>query len=66
MAKPKVSDMTWRRIYHSKFTEVYEADEDDFFYKVTIPGQRAKYFYGETAFQDYQRYVSDYEFGMVK
>lgn len=66
MARPKVGDMTWRRIYHSKFAEVFEADEDDFFFKVVKTGDKPKYFYGETAFQDYQRYVYDYELGMVK
>jgi len=61
MAKPKVGDMTWRRIYHSRVGEVYEADEDDFFFKVVANDSRPKYFYGETAFHDYQRFMSDLE-----
>ena len=59
MSKPKVSDMTWRRIYHSQNIEAFEADEDDMYFKVEIRDARPKYFYGETAHMDYQRYVMD-------
>jgi hypothetical protein len=61
MAKPKVSDQTWRRIYHSKVAEVYESDSENDYYKVVLEGMQPKYFYGELAFQNYQRYVHDFE-----
>lgn len=61
MSKPKVADQVWRRIYHSQVAEVWESDTENDYYKVVLEGQRPKYFYGELAFQNYQRYVHDYE-----
>lgn len=61
MAKPKVADQTWRRIYHSRVAEVYESDSENDYYKVVLEDMRPKYFYGELAFQNYQRYVYDFE-----
>jgi len=66
MTKPKAADQTWRRIYHSRFAEVYESDETQDYYKVNLKDQRPKYLYGELAFQNYQRMVYDYELDMVK
>ena len=66
MNKPKAGDQTWRRIYHSRFAEVYESDENDDYYKVILGNARPKYLYGELAFQNYQRMVYDYELDMVK
>ena len=61
MTKPKASDQTWRRIYHSQVAEVYESDTENDYYKVVLEGMRPKYFYGELGFQNYQRYVHDFE-----
>jgi hypothetical protein len=61
MTKPKVADQTWRRIYHSRVAEVYESDNENDYYKVVLEGMRPKYFYGELGFQNYQRYVYDFE-----
>ena len=61
MAMPKVSDQVWRRIYHSQVADVFESDTTNDYYKVVLEGQRPKYFYGELAFQNYQRYVHDHE-----
>jgi hypothetical protein len=58
---PKVADQTWRRIYHSRVAEVYESDNENDYYKVVLEGMRPKYFYGELGFQNYQRYVYDFE-----
>ena len=66
MSKPKASEQTWRRIYHSRFAEVYESDETNDYYKVILGDARPKYLYGELAFNKYQRMVYDYELGMVK
>ena len=59
MAKPKVSDQTWQRIYHNPIVEVFMSKEDDMFFKVTTKNKRPKYFYGETAHSDFQRYAYD-------
>lgn len=66
MTKPKAADQTWRRIYHSRFAEVFESDETQDYYKVTLGDARPKYLYGELAFNKYQRMVLDFENGMVK
>ena len=45
---------------HEQGVEIFESDEHaDFYYKVTVPGQRPKYFWGETAHADMQRYAVD-------
>ena len=60
MAKPKVSDQTWIRIFHNSIIDVFESEEHpDFYFKVQPKQGRAKYFYGETAWSDYQRYAAD-------
>lgn len=60
MSKPKASEQTWNRIMHEANVRVYESEEHpDFYFKVEVNGQRPKYFYGETAWMDYQRYASD-------
>ena len=58
--KPKVSEVTsWDRLYHDVNVEVYEASNIADFYKVTPLLQRSKYFFGETAWMDAQRYAVD-------
>jgi len=64
LVKPKVSEVkAW--IYASdlgnKIVEVYYADIDDAFIKATplVKGYRTKYFYGENAWSDSQRYAGD-------
>ena len=59
--KPKVNEQTWRRIYHSPDNSilVFSSDTTDCYYKVTTTNSRPKYFYGEMAWADCQRYVVD-------
>lgn len=60
MARPKASDQHWHRIFHQGSVEAYEAhDYRDFYYRVDVRGKRPKYFWGENAYSDYQRYASD-------
>lgn len=59
MSKPKASTMTWSLLWRNKQADVFAALEDDAYFKVAIFGQRPKYFYGETAWSDTQRYVAD-------
>ena len=62
--KPSVSSTTWRGIFHEKDIKVYEADRYYDFYKIIAGSDRPKYFFGETAWMDTQRYVVD-KIGMV-
>lgn len=62
--KPSVSSTTWKGIFHEKDIKVYEADKYYDFYKVIAGSDRPKYFFGETAWMDCQRYVVD-KIGMV-
>jgi len=62
--KPSVSSTTWKGIFHEGNVRVYEADRYYDFYKVTAGSDRPKYFFGETAWMDTQRYVVD-KIGMV-
>ena len=62
--KPSVSSTTWKGIFHEGNVRVYEADRYYDFYKVTAGNDRPKYFFGETAWMDTQRYVVD-KIGMV-
>ena len=65
LTKPKVSEVKhWSIVIElsNSIASVYTADIDDFFFKVTGKGVRTKYFYGETAWQDSQRYASDVYF----
>ena len=58
--RPKVSEQTWERIYHTNIVSVYESQEHHgFYYRVNVEGKRPKYFWGETAWADYQRYAYD-------
>ena len=64
LTKPKVSEVkAW--IYASdlgnKIVEVYYAVIDDAFIKAVplVKGYRTKYFYGENAWSDSQRYARD-------
>lgn len=62
MKRPSVRSVSkWTEHENSNETaKVYVADvEYGFFYKVEVPGQRPKYFYGETAWQDAKRYADD-------
>lgn len=60
MARPKASDQIWKRVFHQWNVEAYEShDYKDFYYKVEVRGKRPKYFWGETAWMDYQRYAAD-------
>lgn len=58
--KPSVSSTTWTRIFHNEGVDVYEADKYLDFYKVTPKGGKPKYFFGETAWMDTQRYAVDH------
>ena len=62
--KPSVSSTTWTRIFHNNGVEVYEADKYFDFYRVNSGSDRPKYFFGETAWMNCQRYVVD-KIGMV-
>lgn len=57
--KPSVSSTTWNQIFHDRGVYVYEADKYYDFYRVTSGSDRPKYFFGETAWMDCQRYVVD-------
>ena len=57
--KPSVSSTTWKGIWHEKDVKVYEADRYYDFYKIIAGSDRPKYFFGETAWMDTQRYVVD-------
>jgi len=58
--RPKASDQHWHRIFHSPNVTCYEAhDYRDFYYKVVPKNNPIKYFWGETAHMDYQRYALD-------
>jgi hypothetical protein len=60
MTKPKVNSVTWFPIYNGDTNiNVYEANEDNSFFKVTVPNKRPKYFYGESAWSAVQRHVVD-------
>lgn len=60
MARPKNSEVTWKRIFHNVAGEVFQAEEDTMFYKVKIKRHNKNaFFYGETAHMDYQRYMYD-------
>lgn len=57
--KPSVSSTNWTRIFHNDKVEVYEADRYYDFYKVTPKNSKPKYFFGETAWMDAQRFAVD-------
>ncbi len=57
--KPAVSSTTWTRIFHNSGVTVYEADKYYDYYKVTPGSGKPKYFFGETAWMDAQRFAVD-------
>lgn len=57
--KPSVSSTTWTRIFHNGGVRVYESDRYHDFYKVDPAGERSKYFFGETAWMNTQRFAVD-------
>lgn len=57
--KPSVTSTSWSRIFHNTGVDVYEADKYYDFYKVTPKGGRPKYFFGEAAWMNAQRYAVD-------
>jgi len=62
LVKPKVSEVKqWMGLGNlsNDNAHVYVSDIDFAFFKVVVPGQRARYFYGESAPQDAARYASD-------
>lgn len=62
LTKPKVSEVRyWNEIAElsNSVATVSTANIDDFFFKVTGKGVKVKYFYGENAWADSQRYASD-------
>lgn len=45
---------------HEQGVEIFESEEyPGDYYKVCVPGKRPKYFYGELAYADFQRYATD-------
>ena len=57
--KPAVSSTTWTRIFHNGGVRVYESDKYYDYYKVEPAGERPKYFFGETAWMNTQRFAVD-------
>jgi hypothetical protein len=57
--KPSVTSTSWTRIFHNGGVTVYESDRYHDFYKVYPAGNRVKYFFGETAWMDAQRFAVD-------
>jgi len=59
--KPLVSSANWEKIIDADKVSIYKDSNPDNweYYKVVITGERPKYFYGETAWSDYRRYVYD-------
>lgn len=57
--RPPVSSTTWKRIFHNEGVEVYEADKYYDYYKVIPKGGRSKYFFGESAWMNAQRFAVD-------
>jgi hypothetical protein len=58
--RPKASDQIWKRIFHQWNVEAFEAhDYKDFYIKVVVKDKPVKYFWGESAWANYQRYASD-------
>ena len=60
MRRPSVSQVeSWNRTFHQDNVAVYEASNYDDYFKVAVNGSRPKYFYGETAWMDAQRFALD-------
>jgi len=58
-SRPSAGSTTWTRIFHNGGVRVYESDKYYDYYKVEPAGERAKYFFGETAWMDAQRFAVD-------
>jgi hypothetical protein len=58
-SKPSVADTTWSRIFFNDGVIVYESDKFYDFYKVVANNTRAKYFFGELAWNNAERYAVD-------
>lgn len=62
MSRPSVTSVKdWMTLFESDSVQV-ESSEDDFFYRVSVPGKRVKYFYGENAWSDARRFAADIDF----
>lgn len=60
MARPKASDQIWKQRFHNNTVTLYVAhDYPDFYYKVVAKDNPIKYFWGESAWSDAQRYAYD-------
>ena len=60
--KPLVSEVdSWDRMYHSpdNKVQIYEASNYYDYFKCTVENKRPKFFFGETAHMDVQRYALD-------
>jgi hypothetical protein len=58
--RPSVGSTTWTRIFHNEGVEVYSADKYLDYYKVAPKnGSRPKYFFGELAWMNTQRFAVD-------
>jgi hypothetical protein len=57
--KPSVSSTTWTRIFHNGGVDVYESDKYYDYYKVTPRSSKPKYFFGESAWMNAQRFAVD-------
>lgn len=57
--KPSVSSTGWTEIYSNTKVKVYEADKYYDFYRITPEKGQTKYFFGETAWSDLERYSAD-------
>lgn len=60
MAKhPPVNSAKWYQAFSDENVTVLQDENDSIFFKVTLKGQRPKYFYNETAHSDVARYCAD-------
>lgn len=59
-SKPTVASVRWdlMEVNSDESATVYKAQNYDF-YQVLLEGKRVKYFYGESAEADYQRWIQD-------
>jgi hypothetical protein len=57
--KPSVGSTTWTRIFHNEGVDVYSADKYYDFYKCTPKNEKPKYFFGESAWMNCQRFAVD-------
>ena len=59
--KPLVSEVEdWIQSYHAgNNVKIYEASNYYDYYKCTVDKKKPKYFFGETAWMDVQRYALD-------